>query len=153
SQVMQPAVTLLELGDEPIRVVPTANGGVVSYTVSVPPELRNIIILDASHPVRRLIQLDKSIHDAEKELPEVRNIGVPLSGLKRFDRLIVHQMFAGGGRSTMAEDFAKPYASDRKTTREIIEIVRQVPGDEAVLIFVYKDRDGVDYAKVLADDM
>jgi hypothetical protein len=150
SAVVEPLVSLLDVGEEPIRIVPTGNGGVVSYTISVPAELRNIIILDASHPIRRLVHLDATIRDAG-ELPQVKRCG-GLANLKRFDQVAIHQMFAGGGRSTMAADFSRA-PGERCVTREVAEVVRSIPETEAVLVFVYKDRDGVQYRKALIDDL
>ena len=54
------------MAHEEVRVINTGQGGVIQYEISVPRELRNIIILDASYPVRRLMQLDRTIVDAEK---------------------------------------------------------------------------------------
>jgi len=151
AQVVMSGVNLLDIASEPIRVINTGNGGVVSYTVAVPRELENILVLDASHPVRKLIHLDRSIRDAERDQDNIKRIA-PLASLKQFDRVTIHQMFAGGGRSTMATDFGKP-EKDRKVTREIVEVVKRIPLTEAVLIFAYKDRDGVKYQRTLQEDL
>ena len=88
SDIVAPAVHLLDIGQDPIRLIKTGNGGVVSYTVAIPQELQNILILDASHPVRRLIHHDKTIRNAE-DLPELQRVG-PLSKLKRYDQVTIH---------------------------------------------------------------
>ena len=151
---MESARTLLDIATEELRVVSTGQGGAVWYRVSVPPELKNIIILDASHPIRRLCQLDSSINDAEKSLPEVRNVGVPLSQIKNFDYVTIHQRFSGGGRDTLRKDFTRGVV-DRRTTKEVAEVIRQLPIEEAVLCFVFKTRtsERVDYARVLRNDL
>jgi hypothetical protein len=151
SMVNYCAVQLLDIGQAPIRVIYTGQGGAVSYTVAVPKELENIIILDASHPVRRLIHLDSTIKDAEKELPVVRRIA-PLAALKRFDNVTIYQMFSGGGRSTMAADFGKP-EKERKVTREIVEVIKKIPLDEAVLVFTHIPKDKLVYERMLLDDL
>ena len=148
------ARTLLDIATEELRVVATGQGGAVWYEVSVPAELGDIIVLDASHPIRRLCQLDSSINDADGGFPEVRKVGVPLSQIKRFDNVTIHQRFTGGGRESMKNDFSRG-AADRKTTKEVAEVIRQLPTDEAVLCFVYKTRasERVDYASVLKADL
>lgn len=131
---------LLDLVHENLRVVVTSDSGVVQYHVTVPAELRNIIVLDASYPIRALMRADKTISDAET-LPQIKRIGVPLAKLKSFENVKLHQMFTGGGRTTLQKDYdLKPW--DRKTTKAIIEVVKSVPPEQAVLIFVFKDRPG-----------
>jgi hypothetical protein len=151
SAVVLPGLNLLEIGQDPVRVIKTGNGGVVSYTVAVPKELRNILVLDASHPIRRLVHLDRTIKDAEKEQEDVRRIA-PLAKLKQFDQVTIHQMFAGGGRSTMAADFGND-KRDSKIVAEVIEVIKTIPRTEAVLIFTYKDRDGVRFTGKLRDEL
>ncbi len=146
---------LLDIADQDIRVVPTAQGGVVSYSVSVPEEIKNILVLDASTPIRKLVHLDPTIKDAEKLLPQIKRIGVPLSRLKRFDRVTIRQLFAGGGRSSMEKSFAQVRAEDRKVSKAVLEVVSAIPADEAALIFTYKLRpaEKVNFRRILLDDM
>ena len=63
---------LLDIASYPLRVLPTGQGGVVWYRIGVPEEIKNVIVLDASQPIRRLVHLDPSIKDAEQHLPQVR---------------------------------------------------------------------------------
>ena len=135
----------LDIADQDIRVMDSAQGGVVWYNVSVPREIENILILDASNPIRKLVQLDRTITDVEdpiKGLDEVNRIGVKLADLKSFENVTVRQMFNGGGRSTMEQSWRSERAEDRKIIREVIDIVRGIPEDEAVLVFVYVTRAG-----------
>ncbi|MDR3500915.1 MAG: hypothetical protein P4L72_17005 [Parvibaculum sp.] len=141
SNVMEPAVKLLSLHRSPLRVVSTAQGGVVQYDISVPRELGNILVLDASYPIRSLIHLDATIRDAETSLDVVKRIGVPFSHLKSFENVNINQMFTGGGRATLGEDFLKPQPNQRMT-KEIAEVVKSIPPAEAILIFTYKKRPG-----------
>lgn len=152
--VMDSAHNLLDICREPIRVIPTAQGGAVSYQIKVPEELKNVIILDASHPIRRLIHADKTIKDAEKELPEFRNARIKLSQIKRFDDVKIYQRFSGGGRETMNRAFTAKRES-RAITKEIGDVILRVPEDEAVLIFVYKSRhtDNTNYRDILLRDL
>jgi hypothetical protein len=95
--VVAPAALLLDLLREDLRAIATDEGGAVWYEVSVPRELRNIIILDASYPIRQLVRADRTIRDAEQHMPEIKRIGVPLSQLKSFENVMLHQMFAASG--------------------------------------------------------
>jgi hypothetical protein len=153
--VVDPVLELFDIADQSIRVIATGQGGIVHYALSVPREIKNIIVLDASQPIRRLVHLDATIKDAEKHHPKIRNLGVALSKIKRFDRVILHQMFAAGGRETMREDFSRDRAEDRRVSREVISVVKEVPATEAVLIFTYKARptEKVAYRDILLADM
>ena len=155
SAVMDTAHQLLDIVDQDIRVVPTAQGGLVAYNVSVPKEIENILILDASQPIRKLVHLDPTIKDAEKELDQIKRIGVPLSGLKKFDRVTIKQMFAGGGRASMERSFAQARAEDRKVSKAVVDVVSAIPADEAVLVFVYKLRpaEKTNFRRILLDDL
>lgn len=155
SMVLDPVRSLLDLYDQQIRVIPTGQGGVVWYNVSVPSSIKNILVLDASQPIRKLVHLDPTIKDAEKGLPQIKLVGTPLSNIKKFDNVTIRQMFAGGGRSTMTDHFARDNAEDRKVSQAVIEVVKAVPDDEAVLIFTYKHRptDKVDFPKIILGDL
>jgi len=50
---------LFDVSQEELRVLANIQqgGGVVTFRVSVPKELGNIVVLDASHPIRKLAQL------------------------------------------------------------------------------------------------
>ena len=152
--VMEPASVLLSLHKEPLRVVSTGQGGLVHYDVSVPRELRNILILDASYPIRALVQLDPTIKDAEQSIPAVKRIGVPLSRLKSFENVTIHQLFSGGGRTTLSADYQRP-DTERCATRAIVDVVKTIPPTEAVLIFTYKKRPGekIDFKAILTTDL
>lgn len=59
----KPLATLIEISQNPVRVVKTAQdgGAFVSYEIAVPSELKRIAVLDASWPIRRLEQLDRHV--------------------------------------------------------------------------------------------
>lgn len=147
--------TLLDLVPYPLRVVWTGQGGLVSYRISVPNAIKNVLVLDASQPIRKLVHLDGSIQDAERCLPSVRRLGMPLAQLKRFDDVTLHQLHSGGGRSTLQKDFAQKYRQDRKISGEIVEVVNNIPKGEGVLIFTYKSltSGGPHYRNTLLRDM
>ncbi len=140
---------LLEISNHQVRIIPIGIGGAVAYEISVPAEVTNIMVLDASQPIRKLAKLDGTIHDAEKDLH------IPLSHLKEFDQVTLHQMFAHGGRNTMKKSFMQKYQADRKISGEIIEVVKRVPADEAILIFTYVSltNGGTNYRNIIEHDL
>lgn len=130
---------LLEIAHLPLRLINEGNSSVVTYTMAVPPEIRNILILDASYPIRNLIQMDGSIHDAEEKLPYLKCLDTPLSKLKDFSHVTVKHMNAAGSRDSMTKEFRRDH-SDRKVLVDICDVVKSIPVDESVLIFTFKKR-------------
>lgn len=147
--VMTPVADLLDFSREELRALPTGEHGAVWYQVAVPREIQNIIILDASYPIRRLVQVDTTIHDAEKYLDPIKRIGKRLSQLKSYNDVTLHQLFSGGGRETMQRDFSA--MTERKAVREVVDVVKALPPEEAALIFVFKDRhgEGINYKSAM----
>ena len=82
---------LLEISQNELRVVDTGmqSGGFVQYEIRVPKELQNIIILDASHIIRTLCQLDKTIKS---------NPSCP-DNIVSYRNVEVHQIKHAAGRS------------------------------------------------------
>lgn len=125
----------------PVKVSNIQESGVVSYQVSVPSALRNVIVLDASDPIRDLIRYDRRVRSAEELLPSVseKTFGVPLSKIKRYDNLTVYRMRSGGGKGKMRESFKQAHQRNRLVCREVVEVVKnQIPEDQAVLIILFK---------------
>lgn len=78
----------------------------VGYELGIPDELENILVLDASYPIRRLCQLDSSMMRGGR-------FG---ENIKRFDNVVMHSMKASSGRSFMVDSFSaarkdEPYKS------------------------------------------
>lgn len=157
--VVNPLRDLLDIAGHPLRVVGNAGstGGAVWFQVAVPPELDNILILDASTPIRQLVRHDSTIidvEDPERGLPQVRRVGCTLGALKDFSDVTISHMDAGGGRSTMSDRFNHVRREDRKVSRAVVDVVRDIPEDEGVLIFVYKTRPGEpDFRRILLMDL
>lgn len=146
---------LLDLANLPLRIVQTGQGGVVRYQIAVPAEIKNVLVLDASQPIRKLVHLDSSIRDAETNLPSVKKLGVPLSSMKRFDRVTIYQLFSGGGRSTLEKDFKQKWYADRKISNEIVSVVKTIPPTDSILLFTYKTltQGGVNLRRILLNDL
>lgn len=135
---------LLQISQEPLRIIRTGqHDGAIWYKLSVPEALRNVLILDASTPIRDLIHLDKTIHQDE----DFRGLEV-----KRYDQVRVFQMLAPGGRTSMTSSFKAGAAEKRGYSREVVEVVKSHPNAKGILLFTFKKRD-VDFSKALLDDL
>lgn len=136
----------LQMVHLPLRLIQTNQGdGMVQYQVSVPPELENILILDASYPIRELEKLDSSIKDCSPGY--IREV-------KRFDNVAVNQMNHPSGRDKTEENFRKQRPSDRTMSKEAIKVVKEIPDEKSILFFTFKARaGGVNIRETLLRDM
>lgn len=132
----------LNICQEPLRVVDTQEEkGIIYYDIVVPSELKNIVILDASYPIRELEQIDRSI-----QLDLQSNGGITYENVK------VHHLRHSSSRTEMTRQF-KLKQEDRAVSNEVIDVVKSIPESEGVLIFTFKERDGVDFKKTLERDL
>lgn len=143
----EPLRDLLRLAPHELRVIATQQqNGLIWYQLSIPHSLKNVMVLDASYPIRKLVQLDQSIicdsKYADKEI-------------KRFDNVTVHQMLDHGGRHSVSESFSQQHATQRDISREVVAVVKEQATDIGILIFTFKNRpsDRVDILKVLKGDL
>jgi hypothetical protein len=133
-----------------LRMVKSGQAALVSYRVVIPEELTNMIVLDASYPIRKLCLFDSTIQNAET-LPSLKKAGVkPFHTLKRFDNVQLYRLKAFGGRHSMEKRF-----KDKTMAREVVEVLKTIPQDEGVLFFLYKlnQPGGTDYRKVLSQEI
>ena len=122
---------LLDISQSPLRVAQTdQNDGVITYDIVVDPALKNIVILDASHVIRDLAKLDSTIE----------NIGKFSDDILSYKNVVVHQLRHASGRSTMTDAFKLKKREDRKVSQEIVDLVKEIPQNEGVLIFTFKPR-------------
>lgn len=126
-------VHLLEVSQEPLRVLMTEQGdGVVAMREAVPLALRDVVILDASTPVRRLVHMDPTIRPAGN---------FPADTLKTFEDVEVHQLLSAGGRSTVEERYSGREAS--AVSREVVDVIKDNADNAgSFLLFTFKDRPG-----------
>jgi hypothetical protein len=139
-----PLSTFLKLSHRDLRVIPASQGGgaVVTYDIAVPPELDNIVVLDASYPIRQLERLDRSIHPA----PDFDG------AVKRYDNVVIHHLRHGCGRGAMERSFDQEDAEARLVSQELCDVISAIDPDEAVIVFMFKKND-VDMQKVLKRDL
>jgi hypothetical protein len=144
--VSQPLADFLRVSTEDLRVIYTGRqeGGVVWYTTTIPEELRNIAVLDASWPIRLLEQMDRTLQPAGR-----------WEGIKRYDRVTIHHLRHASGRDAMTKDFR----GDRKVSREVVRLLSErIPKNDPVLVVTFKPRSPtrgrpLDFAGLLQRDL
>jgi len=135
---------LLEISKDTCRVLSTSQGGgVVWSSESVPAALGNVVVLDASQPVRQLATLD----------PTIETAGSFGTSVKSFRAVEIHQVLSGGGRSTIESTYAAISREKSAVSKEIIDIVKERWELEAgFLIFTFKKK-AIDISGTLQRDM
>lgn len=134
------AKAFLAVCQQDMRVVKLGSDkGIITYEQVVDQSLDNIIILDASHPIRELTQLDKTIR--------VVGDGAGIS----YEDVVVHELNSGSGRCTLEKDLFQD--KDSLLLKEVLEVVGDIPDDEALLIFTFNQRGDQDYVKCIRDSL
>lgn len=129
----------------------TTNRALVSYTINVPDTLRNVIVLDASDPIRELVHHDHRMQRAEDAVPcleKFRTVPGGIASIKRYDNITIHYAEQASGRGATREEFSKP---NSPLLQKCMRVVKASSGP--VLAFVFKrqtDRD-LDYGKAMLD--
>jgi hypothetical protein len=134
----------LAINGLPLRMFKNGKAAIITYRIVIPEALQNMIVLDASYPIRHLEKIDTTLNDAE-QLPYCQCERISFDNLKRFDLVTLYRMANRGSRTSAVQDKAKM----RRLMQDTVEVIKTVPADESVLIFVYKSKDGSDPAKVL----
>lgn len=118
---------LIDLFGHSVRVVAARSGVAVRCVQRVPPELSNVAILDASAPIRLLQRHDPTITVDEPSF----------GGIKRYDNVELKVLKHPTGRASTKK--AMPEIAD-----EVAYAISIIDPREGVLIFTFKDADGVD---------
>ena len=143
----QQLVSLLSVSQEALQVLTAEQGGgIVAVREAVPSALRNVVILDASTPIRELVKLDPTI---------ISEQGIPPNDLKSYEAVQVHQLVASGGRGSVEATFRANSREASAVSREVIDIVRDNQSNaRAFLIFSFLPRRGqVDVLGELKKDL
>ncbi|BBF94065.1 DEAD/DEAH box helicase family protein [Blastochloris tepida] len=127
---VEPIRTFLDMASEPLRLlgVRQGHGGVIRYDLAVPTDLDNVVILDASTPIRTLVDADRTIKADD---------WFPGRTIKTYGDVTIRWWKRAGGREAMEREFAKP-RDQRTVSREIVKAVKSIPTNEAVLVFTHK---------------
>lgn len=144
--VLTPLREMVRMSQGQLRVaqVSQAGSGVISYDIVIPPELRNIVVLDASFNIRELERMDKSIRVLSDFDGQV----------KRYSQVTINHLTAPSGRESMERSFSQKAGEARKMSREIVDIIKEeIPKDEGVLVFSFKPRGKISIIDQLKNDM
>ncbi|MFS0753484.1 hypothetical protein ABC383_02145 [Noviherbaspirillum sp. 1P10PC] len=140
---IDPLKSLLEVSQKPLRVVSTGQGaGVIWHELAIPRELHNVIVLDASYHIRKIVQLDDTLTEgwSFKEFD-----------VKRYNNVTVHQLLASGSRTAITQSF-KAERQNRDISKEIVAVVKSHSDSKGILLFTYKSH-GIDIGRRLLEDM
>jgi len=127
--------SLLSVSQESLQVLTAEQGGgVVAVCEAVPPQLRSVVILDASTPVRELVHLDPTVRIVQSFPPEE---------LKTYEAVEVHQLMAAGGRGAIEGSYAQKTKEAAAVSLEVLDIIRATQDSaQAFLIFSFLPRGG-----------
>jgi hypothetical protein len=134
SRLARPYVTivrdLFDIAAEPLQVLAVGTSAGIIWTRECIPELlRNVLVLDASYPIRTLVKLDSTL----TEVPTFDS-----GDLKRFDQVKVVQFMAAGGRDRITKEGAN-------VTREVADVIASSwSAAQGVLVFSFKVRSKTD---------
>lgn len=136
----------LTLSQDTLRVVGSEQGdGIITAREAVSLALRNVVILDASAPIRELARLDPTV-------TVVDNFGA--ANLKDFEQVEVRQLVSPGGRSTIAHSLREDRNEASAVALEVAGIIREGWATErAFLVFTFVRRGSVDMVAELQRDL
>ena len=132
---------LFDLSDEALRVADVygqAKAAFIHYELLVSKELENIVILDASAPIRKLMDADKTIKTIKSGMD-----------LVSYQNVTVRQLQWNSGRASMEKVIRSQDVNSRAMFKDIIEEVKSIPDDEGVLFFVFKPKYSTYYGRHL----
>jgi hypothetical protein len=147
----------LDISQSEFRVIPSigSNSGAITYEIKVPKELKNILVLDASYDIRKLSKANvKHINEspwANKCGPYIE----PEKARLDYSNVTIHHLKHGSGRDTVSKIQESPKQECRLVSQEVAEVVKDIPENEAVLIFTFKTRpsDKVNFIETLKRDL
>ncbi len=140
----------LRIANLDLRMVRSGKAAIVTYRIVMPEQLQNVVVLDASFPIRKLVHYDKTIRNAET-LPSVSKMGIRFHDIKKYDHVALYRLRSYGGRTSMEKGFR----GDRNMVKEVVKVVQTIPTDEAVLLFVYRlqQKGGTNYERILLNEL
>lgn len=127
---------LLTAAGQELRLARMGNSksALISYRVTIPPALKDIVILDAGHVVSRLVGLDPTIK-RDAWFQEQADKGV---ALKSYENVKVHFAKERSGRASMEQAFATRKANGFPS--QLVKTITDIPKDEAAIVFTFKHK-------------
>lgn len=122
----------LDVCQMPLQALPMSQGGgAVAVRQAVSDQLANVVVLDASTPIRDLVSLDSTMQVYEP---------IP-ADLKSFERVEVMQLLAAGGRSSIEQRVGDKKDETSTVSREVVDIIKdELAADptKCMLVFTFK---------------
>ena len=148
NQRLQPIIDIMEASGNKIRPIKTTQGtALCSYELLVPDELKNVIILDASHRIRKLVNYDKSIQSPG---------WLQHDKLVSYENVTINHLHYPSGRYSFENHQKEMSIENRLYSLEISNAINNyVPRDEAILIFTFKGQgsDSDEHINILKNDL
>lgn len=137
---------LLAQAQDTLRVIGSEQGdGVVTAREVVPTALSNVVILDASAPIRELGRIDPTVK-------VIDNFDAAL--LKDFGQVEVRQLVSPGGRSTIGHALSADRKEASAVALEVARIIREGwTTERAFLVFSFVRRGSLDMVEELKRDL
>jgi hypothetical protein len=145
-EVLQQFLDVCQL---PLQALPLAQGGgAIAVRQAVSDQLQRVLVLDASAPIRDLLNLDSSIK-LFADIP---------ADVKSFEEVEVRQVVAAGGRSSIEQSFRERVRETSTVSKEVLAMVREeLASDPArcILFFTFKksSRSDLDIKAALREDL
>jgi hypothetical protein len=117
-----------------VRVISVLDGvnqrqvGMIHIRTLIPRDIPRLIVLDASHIIRRLVNR----HD-----PDIRQTTVNCA-VKSFQDVTVRHVVRGAGKRSLPKELVR---NDSEVTKLLLDAIRAHPADEAQLIVTFKQSD------------
>jgi hypothetical protein len=140
----------LERAGTSVRLHPSYSGLVATYSVVIPEALKRVVVLDASYLFRDLVKDDvrtKPIQSLPGKFQGLKPFFE--AGLKRYPNMTIRTMNARWGRQETDKEFSVRDFTKRRFVNDLVRTIKGIPAQEAVLVFVYKDRGKVSQRTVL----
>ncbi len=132
--------TFLDISQYPLRLFRGQQSSMITFKQVIPPDLTNIVVLDASHNIRKLCSINTDVRRLWKENRK----------LTSYRGVTIHQLFCHGARNSMEKYTAELGRTDSGVLKEAVLVVKNTPRTEAILIFTFKQHHGKrDHIKTL----
>ena len=136
----------VEVAHLPLRLLRGLYTAAITYQITLPPELKNILVLDDSYAIRMIENEGITLRNAE-ELHSCRRLGVKFDQIKSFEHVTIKRMVQPGGRNSMANK--KSQGKMKHVLLDAVKVFADIPKEEKVLVVVDKERDHVNLGKYL----
>ena len=133
-----------------MRVWRDLDAAVISFALKVPKEYERVVVLDASFLLRKILRMDHSTLELPYAETEEETVA---ARFKRYSNVTVNLANCGSGKGTVGEEFGRRLKRGGgelakrkpagKITKLVVAAARQLPEDEACIIWTVKDHTSI----------